>query len=107
MSHQNTGVCQRGRSGLLYGSMEHHTPARQISQAVLLQHEARLIREAFNQQFEVTQAAKRDLIVSLDEKLARITNIERELSLHPQAAATSAILVSRYLWLCMELLLCT
>jgi len=87
--------------------MELHTPARQISQAVLLQHEARLIREAFNQQFEVTQAAKRDLIVSLDERLARITNIERELSLHPQAAATSAILVSRYLWLCMELLLCT
>ena len=74
--------------------MELYTPARQISQAVLLQHEARLIREAFNQQFEVTQAAKRDLIVSLDENLARIKIIERELGLHPQVAATSATLVS-------------
>ncbi|DBA69301.1 TPA: Cilia- and flagella-associated protein 43 [Trebouxia sp. C0005] len=72
--------------------MELHTPGRQISQAVLLQHEAHLIRQAFNQQFEVTQAAKRDLIVSLDERLARITNIERELGLHPQVAATSEVL---------------
>lgn len=87
--------------------MELHSPARQISQAVLLQHEARLIREAFNQQFEVTQAAKRDLIVSLDERLARITSIKRELGLHSQAAATSAILVSWYLWLRMVLLLCS
>ncbi|KAL0024576.1 hypothetical protein WJX79_010339 [Trebouxia sp. C0005] len=84
--------CDRGRSRLLYGSMELHTPGRQISQAVLLQHEAHLIRQAFNQQFEVTQAAKRDLIVSLDERLARITNIERELGLHPQVAATSEVL---------------
>lgn len=87
--------------------MELHTPGRQISQAVLLQHEAHLIRQAFNQQFEVTQAAKRDLIVSLDERLARITNIERELGLHPQVAATSEVLVSLYLWLCMVLLLCS
>lgn len=77
--------------------MELDAPARQISQAVLLQQESQLIRQAFNQQFEVAQAAKRDLIASVDERLDRITVIERELCLHNKAAANSAALVS---WIC-------
>ena len=72
--------------------MELITPARQISQAVLLQHEACLIREGFNQQFEAAQTAKRDVIATIHEKLVRIGQIERELGM-PSSASSLAALV--------------
>ena len=84
----------RGRSGLLYSSMELTTAARQVSQAVLLQHEATLVCEAFNQQFATAQAAKRDLIATVEERLRRISQIERELGL-PTSSALPTALVRR------------
>lgn len=62
-----------------------------MSQAVLLQHEASLIRQAFNQQFEAAQAAKRDLIAAVEEKCTRIGQIERELGLHGSAPPVSVL----------------
>ena len=78
--------------------MELQTPSRQLSQAVLLQHEAMLTREAFNQQFEVVQASKRELIAATEEKLVRISSIEQELGTELQATATAAALVSLLLY---------
>ena len=66
-----------------------------MSQAVLLQHEAYLLRQAFNQQFEAAQAAKRDLIASVEEKCTRIGQIERELGLHDSAPPVSVLV---YAW---------
>ena len=88
---------------MLYGSMELHTPSRQLSQAVLLQHEAILTRQAFNQQFEVVQAAKRELVAASEEKLVRIAAIEQELGTERQTAATvSALVCSLLCTACMN-----
>lgn len=84
-------LCCRGRSGLLYSSLELTSLARQMSQAVLLQQEASLVRQAFNQQFEATQAAKRDLIAAVEEKQTRIEQIEWELGLHGSAPHVSVL----------------
>lgn len=78
----------------MYSSLELTTPARQLSQAVLLQHETCLIRQAFNQQFEAAQAAKKDLIAAVEEKLTRISQIERELGLHASASTASVLVLS-------------
>ena len=61
---------------------------------MLLQHEASLIRQAFNQQFAAAQAAKRDLISAVEEKLTRIGQIERELGLLISASSASVMVLS-------------
>lgn len=73
--------------------MELTTPERQMSQAVLLQQEGCLIRQAFNQQFDAAQAAKKDLTAAVEEKLTRISQIERELGLHGSASTVSALVL--------------
>lgn len=82
----------RGCSGLLYSSVELKTPDRQLSQAVLFQQEACLIREAFNQRFDAAQIAKKVLIAAVEERLTRISQIEQELGL-PSSASTVSVLV--------------
>ena len=86
----------RGQSGLLYAPWELTTPARQVAQAVLLQHEAQLVKEAFNKRYEKTQAAKADLVALVEEKAARVTAIERELGLTCSTIATTAALVRHH-----------
>ena len=85
----------RGRSGLLYAPWELTTPARHIAQAVLLQHEAQLVKETFNKRCKNAQAAKADLIALVEEKAARVIAIERELGLTCSTIATTAALVRR------------
>lgn len=75
----------------MYSNSELNTPDRQNTQAVLFQQEACLIREAFNQQFDAAQTAKKDLIAAVEEKLTRISQIERELGLHISASAVSVL----------------
>ncbi|KAL3139282.1 Cilia- and flagella-associated protein 43 [Trebouxia sp. C0009 RCD-2024] len=68
-----------------------NTPDRQLSQAVRFQQEACLIREAFNQQFDAAQTAKKDLIAAVEERWTRISKIQRELGL-PSSASTVSVL---------------
>ena len=83
----------RGCTGLLYTPTELTTPARRTAQAVLLQHEAQLLQEAFNQRFAASQAAKADLIALLEEKAGRVDAIERELGLSSSATSRPTALV--------------
>lgn len=78
---------------MLYAPWELATPARHAAQAVLLQHEAQLVKEAFNKRYEKTQAAKADLVALVEEKAARVTAIERELGVTCSTIATTAALV--------------
>ena len=77
--------------------MELTTPERRMSQAVLLQQEGCLICQAFNQQFDAAQAAKKDLTAAVEEKLTRISQIERELGLHGSASTVSALVLLTYI----------
>lgn len=61
---------------------------------MLLQHEACLIRQAFNQQFEAAQTAKKDLIAAVEEKLTRVGQIERELGLRASASTAYVMVLS-------------
>lgn len=83
----------RGRSGLLYTPAELTTPARHTAQAIMLQHEAQLVKEAFNELFKGAQAAKADMIAVVAEHGGKVAAIERELGWSSSARADTAVLV--------------
>lgn len=70
---------ENGECKLLYTPFQLHLPRRKVMQICLLQLEIRTCYATFNSAFTDVRAAKRKATESIEERLNRITDLQREL----------------------------
>lgn len=82
LSNVENGLC-----GLLYSPLQLYLPRRKRVQAALLAEEAAAVRHHFNEQFASTQNSKRQCLDGIAERVARINELQKDLSVLDVAVA--------------------